>query len=204
MKSESEFDEEVYDLAVKIANKEFHQHSNIYRCEVMDLAGDLFQFYQHYTKPHLENAKDPMGFAAKGLYFALSSIRKFAFNESKRIVIESEILDGRFEGNNYFELLEGAGKLNLWDDNEKVINTQENMTASPVRPVSAKSEFSDLDRVEAWEIIKATLNQEEQKIVDLYMDGKTEREMAEATGKSHQAIHKQMKRIIERLTNKGR
>ena len=204
MKSESEFDKEVYDLAVKIAQKEFHQHPSIYRCEVLDLAGDLFNFYQHYTKPHIDIAKDPKGFAAKGLYFALSSIRKLAFNESKRIVIESEILDGRFEGNNYFELLEGAGKLNLWDDNEKVINTQENRKASPVRPVSAKSEFSDLDRVEAWEIIKATLNQEEQKIVDLYMDGKTEREMAEATGKSHQAIHNQIKRIIERLTNKGR
>ena len=203
MNSESELDTEVYDLAVKIAQKEFHQHPSIYRCEVLDLAGDLFNFYQHYTKPHIGIAKDPKGFAAKGLYFALSSIRKLAFNESKRIVIESEILDGRFEGNNYFELLEGAGKLNLWDDNEKVIDTRETKPASATRPLTSPSEFSDIDRMEAWQIMEKYLSEAEMQVVSLHLEGRTEREIAKEVGKSQQAIHKQLQKIEARLMNKG-
>lgn len=202
MNSESELDTEVCHLALLIAKAEFRQYSRIYppSYQTEDLEHDLICHYLS-VKDKVLGADSPINYATRCLYREKDRIHREY--KLKVIYVESEILDGRFEGNNYFELLEGAGKLNLWDDNEKVINTEENRKASPVRPVSAKSEFSDLDKVEAWEIIKATLNQEEQKIVDLYMDGKTEREMAEATGKSHQAIHKQIKRIIERLTNKG-
>lgn len=194
------FDEEVYDLAVKIAQREFHQHPNTYRCEVLDLAGDLFNFYNHYTKPHLERAKDPKGFAAKGLYFALASIRQLAQEESSRILIESEILDGRFEGNNYFELLEGAGKLNHWNDNEKVINTQENSTSNQGRDCTwdkIDSPVGEVEKHEFWNKLESLLSERDYMIIlEVKVYGKTEQEVAEKVGITRQAVYK----VIQKLS----
>lgn len=203
MKTNEDLDLEVYNLAIELAQKEFNQFPDIYRCEVLDLAGDLFSFYQHYTKPYLGKAINPKAFAIKGLSFAIASIRKLAFEESKRIVIESEIFSGTFEGNNYFELLEGAGKLHLWDDNEKVIDTNIEKSMSISRPISAPSEFSDLDREEAKRIMSECLSDDELKIVSLYFEGKTEREIAKIFGLTKSPIHKRIQKIFSKLADKG-
>ena len=49
-----------------------------------------------------------------------------------------------------------------------------------------------------------SLTEHEQKVIDLWSKGKTEREMAEVIGVSKTAIHKQINRILDKLREKCR
>lgn len=203
MKSESEFDLEVYDLAVKIAYREFKEHSSCYLCEPEDVAGELYAYYRVHTKPLLANANEPINFTAKDLYFELSHIRRRESKMRARIIIESEILDGTWDGNRYFETLEANRMLHLWNDNEKVIGSEASKTPSFPRPLSTQSDFSDLDRAEAYRIMNECLSEEELKVVRMRTEGNSEEQIAKVIGKSQQAVNKMWKKILDKVRNKG-
>lgn len=200
--NERKLDIEVCHLALLIAKAEFRQYPKIYSpsYQTEDLEHDLICHYLS-VKDKVLGADNPLNYATRCLYREKDRIHRE--NKSKVIYVESEILDGRFEGNNYFELLENSGMLHLWNDNEKVIAGTTTKTPSNTRPLSTPSYFSDLDKAEAQRIMEENLTQEELQLIEMFFEGKTEREMAVAVGISQQAIHKRIQKIMDKVRNKG-
>lgn len=201
-------DEEVYTLALKIARKEFQHHHLIYRCEVEDLASELYAFYRvhihsrlnEYKAKAIEASMTLEQYLVNALCFELNNIRRREAKFSSRFIIESEILDGRFQANNYFELLESAGKVNLWNDSEIIIDTQEKKHHTPSRNCSCEIDnerFLPIEKNDLWLTLKANLKERDFQVVyAIFYDGKTEREVANEYGISQQAVNK----IIKKLT----
>ena len=194
-------DLQVYSIAQKMAREEYGKYSRFYNgiCEPDDLAEDLFHFYLHYTKPHLDKAEDKLGFAVQGLYFGLTSIRKYAREMSKRFVIESDLFDGEFQPSTYFEMLEHNGGFQLWNDKEKVIDRKAIHPKTPDRACvydKIGSPVGDVEIHEFWDRLESVLSARDFNIACMIaIEGKTEREIARKIGISQQAVHKVIKKL---------
>ena len=188
-------DIDVHKLCQKIAHIEFKKHSFCYRCEPEDLASELYGFYLVHTKNLLKEApyNDNLnGLIYKDLILQLNNIRRREQAYSHRYLIESEILDGTIEGNRYFELLEQAGKLHLWNDNEKIIDTQEkHQSYNRMCNWEKSSELSSIEENEIWSLLQKNLSKRDFEIVQMIMlEEKTEREVAKIVGLSQKAVNK--------------
>lgn len=193
-------DTTIYEIAIKLAHKEFKTHKNCYRCEIEDLALELYSYYcvhiKHQLKEYTIKAQEAEmtleQYLMNALYFEMRHIRRREKTYSHRFLIETEIFDGTIEGNHYFELLEQTGKLHLWNDNEKIIDTKEkHQSYNRMCNWEKSSELSSIEEDEIWSLLQKNLSKRDFEIVQMIMlEEKTEREVARRFGISHQAVHK--------------
>lgn len=201
-------DTDIYSLAIKVARLEFREHGLCYRCEVEDLAMELYAFYRVHILPNIDEFKSRADKAKMTLenyivnaftFETRCHIRRRELNITKRFKVESELLDGVFDANNYFEKLENAGMLHLWNDNEKIIDTKAKKPYTPNRPCSlnhSEEKMLPIEQREIWERLHDLLTDRDFNIIlQIFQDEKTESEIAKQYGISQQAVHKVVSKL---------